>query len=370
MATRIVPYTADHIAGARAFNARLTAAGIKDFRIADEPPELAAGAELPAVDRDWHLLLHEDEVRGGFMLQRQPFWLAGQVHDVRNIQTPLTEGLIDKKYSFLAMLMMRMLAREHPQVFAVGMGGLEEPFPLLLRALRWRLEPVPFFFRIAKPRRVLRQLPQLRSNPLRRALAEAGALTGLGSLAIRSLQRSRRRADVRLRAVAVNPDDGWGEWADDVWANACRSYSMIGLRDRGALRALYPESGRYLSYAFEMGQRIVGWSVLLDMQMHANKHFGDLRVGTILDGLCLPGLEADLLRHSAALLRDRGVDVVVANFNHEDWRQGLLGAGFLAYRSNYLLGASPRLVSTLQPISENWPRIQLTRGDGDGRIHL
>lgn len=369
MGTSVVPYAGEHRSRALAFNARLLAAGVADCHIPDEPPPPPGTEGKPVVHKDWYVLLHDDEVRGGFMLQRQPFWLQGRLEDVRNIQSPVTEGIIDKRYSSLALLMMRALMREHPRVFAVGMGSVEEPFPRMLAALRWRLEPVPFFFRIARARRVLRRLRPLRSRPARRWGADALAFSGLSSPAVRVAQGGWSSGG-ELRCRELTARDGWGDWADELWAQARSEHSMIGLRDRDALNAWYPVSDRYVACAFSEGQRVVGWAVLLDTPMQDHKHFADLRVGTILDALCLPGREAEVAARAALVLRERGVDLLVANFNQARWTKGLNDAGFVAYGSNYLLGCSPRLCSDLEPISENWSSIHLTRGDGDGRLHL
>jgi hypothetical protein len=267
--------------------------------------------------------------------------------------------------------MMRALVRQHPLLFGVGMGSVEKPFPRLLSALRWKLEPVPFYFRVVRSRRVLRQLTPLRGSAATRMGAGVLATTGLGSLAVRVAQGGWPSA-AGTRATRLDNDtgDGWGAWANEIWEEARESYAMIGLRDRAALEAWYPVSDRYLCHAFSTPRRIVGWSVTLDTQMRAHKYFGDLRVGTILDALCVPGHEADVVRHTALLLKDRGVDLIVANFNQARWIEGLNDAAFVAYRSNYLLGCSPQLCSVLEPVSENWSGIHLTRGDGDGRIHL
>jgi hypothetical protein len=45
-------------------------------------------------------------------------------------------------------------------------------------------------------------------------------------------------------------------------------------------------------------------------------------------------------------------------------------AGYLTGPSNYPLSTSRQLTALLAPLEENEQRIHVTRGDGDGRIHL
>jgi hypothetical protein len=62
--------------------------------------------------------------------------------------------------------------------------------------------------------------------------------------------------------------------------------------------------------------------------------------------------------------------VIVSNQSHAAWRRALLASGFLRGPSNYLLALSPRLSEKLQPVETLRRRFHLTRGDGDGPIHL
>jgi hypothetical protein len=64
---------------------------------------------------------------------------------------------------------------------------------------------------------------------------------------------------------------------------------MIAVRDSEALNTLYPaSSNRFLCYKVIGGSSVLRWAVLLDTQMRDHKHFGNLRVRSIVDCLASP----------------------------------------------------------------------------------
>ena len=114
----------------------------------------------------------------------------------------------------------------------------------------------------------------------------------------------------------------------------------------------------------------VGWSVLLDTPMSGHNQFGNLRVGTLCDCLALPGHVFDVAAAATLHLESAGVDVIVSNQAHVDWRRALGRCVFLSGPSNFLFAASPALAKLLEPFDRERERIHMTRGDGDGPIHL
>jgi predicted MPP superfamily phosphohydrolase len=64
------------------------------------------------------------------------------------------------------------------------------------------------------------------------------------------------------------------------------------------------------------------------------------------------------------------VDLVLVNHSHAAWVRAFSSAGFLAGPSNYLLAISKRLTELVRAEPQGEERMHVTRGDGDGRIHL
>src|SRR5260370_23232359 len=69
------------------------------------------------------------------------------------------------------------------------MGGLNQPFPRLLKIVKWRLIPCPFYFRVAHPFRFLREIIYLRQKRSRRLLLDTLAFSGLGWFGFKALHK-------------------------------------------------------------------------------------------------------------------------------------------------------------------------------------
>jgi hypothetical protein len=132
------------------------------------------------------------------------------------------------------------------------------------------------------------------------------------------------------------------------------------MRDAETLDELYPAGDPRFLRVRAGG----GWALVLDTQMAGHKQFGDLRVGTIVDGLAAPESVGAVVRAAASLLEQRGVDLIVSNQSHPAWVRGLVEAGFRAGPSNYLVALSPEFAKTAGS------DFHFNRGDGDGPIHL
>jgi len=185
------------------------------------------------------------------------------------------------------------------------------------------------------------------------------------------LLQARPRARWRALPLRTEPFEIWQGWTDEIWRSVRSTYALATPRTCGVLDALYPPGDqRYLRFRFRCGADIVGWAVLLDTPMRNDQYFGNLRVGVLLDGVGRPECLEAIVRAATGLLARRGVDLVVTNQAHHTWIRAIRHAGFLPGPSNYLLALSGGCMKLLEPLTENLPRIHLTRGDGDGRIHL
>jgi hypothetical protein len=159
----------------------------------------------------------------------------------------------------------------------------------------------------------------------------------------------------------------FGSWADEVW-DACHArYGAIGVRDRDTLNRLYPpDDARFLIWKAIRDGRVIGWTVGLDTAMRDDKYFGDLRVGSIVDGLAKPEDARAVVAASAKALGARGVDLVVSNQCHRAWGEALRQAGFLQGPSNFIFAVSKKLAGLIGQMDQ----VHINRGDGDGPIHL
>jgi hypothetical protein len=112
--------------------------------------------------------------------------------------------------------------------------------------------------------------------------------------------------------------------------------------------------------------QVLGFAVIEDRQLSDSDYFGDLRVGTIMDGLALPEHVASVAWHATRALQDLGVDLIVSNQSHPDWCAGLQRSGFLGGPTNYYFASAPQLTKLLADIDPDFREIHFNRGDGPG----
>ena len=367
----IVPFTPDCSPAVRDFNRRLLAGGLDDTLLFPEQPEpeFSTNATSP-LSQEFFLAVDDGVVRGAYFLTIEPWCSYGRDITVANYRLPLSEGLVNAEYRGVALAIMRHALRKHPFIYCLGMGSYDRPLPRTLAAMKWPMFTTPFFFRSIRPGRVLRNLQSMRRTAARRLAFDVAALTGAAAVGVGALQmiRSKQvsRADAHVSVVHE-----FGSWADDLWARACDQYALLARRDTSVLNIRYPKQDtRFVRLKLDRAGSVVGWAILLDTQMHAHKHFGDLRVGTIVDVFGDPANARLIVQTAAATLQDRGVDLIVSNQSHTGWCDAFRSSGFLEGPSNRIFAASPKLAESLQPFQESKTAMHLTRGDAAGPIHL
>jgi hypothetical protein len=151
---QITPYTEDLEAAVRSFNQRLHAKGETEWCF----PE-SHKPRFPKIDgrvpyQEFFVTVHAGVVRGGYSLTQNQFALRGaEILIACGPQFNLSEGMIDRAYKMVGVIQVQDALRRQPLMYALGIGGLEEPFAKLLAAMGWVLLPVPFYFRVLSPSR-------------------------------------------------------------------------------------------------------------------------------------------------------------------------------------------------------------------------
>jgi hypothetical protein len=324
--------------------------------------------EEPAstIRRQQFLAIDSGAVRGGVIELDQPGLLHGAPVRALNYQSPLSEGIVDSKYASVGLQIVRFMQNRGPAAYIVGMGSTSNPLPRLLKAAGWSLVDMPFLFRVHKAGAFLRELQPLRASFPKRVTADLARWSGLGAIAIGIKQRSRIKPQASVRV-----QKGWGDWADELWSRAREGCSFAVYRDRKSLEWMYPPSDpRTHIFLVERGSEPVGWGVCFDTQMKNSRYFGNMRVGSILDCVALPGSEAETAALVDEQLGLRGCDLALVNHSHVQWVKAFALAGFSRGPSNYLLGMSKRLADAVRSSADGEHRMHITRGDGDGRVNL
>jgi hypothetical protein len=367
-----VPLSEALLPASRAFNERLRERGVPTFLLPESAPSYPPPARLGASQLTHYVAIDETgAVRGGVMLSEHPGWLNGQVTPLLNIQSPLSEGTVNRAYSGVGLKMLSFITQRNPLVYAVGMGSEQNPFARLLHAAGWSFTRVPFQCAVIRPACFLREIGPLRHGPTR-VLARLAAGSGLGAVAGAAWRWAHKRTvppGYSFEAITSWPDELDGE-LDAVW-NECRgAFDFALVRGARAINDLHPASQtRLRRWLLRERGRLVGWSTGLCTTMEGNPHFGDLRVGTVLDALAPANHLGALLLHTYQALRSLEADLVIVNCTHTLWRERLRRLGFIEFPSNFLLAISKPLAAALQTKSA-LGRFYVTRADGDGRIHL
>lgn len=370
------PYGAEHVPAVLALNDRLESAGAAKpyFPTTPRPGRFPPPGVLPNLFQELFVAREGEAVRGGYALKQQEFSFETEEGGARPaaivgaFQIPVSEGAVEKRYSLLGLHLLRDALARNPLLYTLGIGGRGEPFARMLESARWRLIEVPFYFRVLQGGPFFRNMAYLRSTPARRQLFDALAWAQVPGLALPAVHRLRsRRGSTTVRTEKV---ESFGSWATELWEQCQGAYAFAATRTGDVLDTLYPPGeGDFVRLRFsKKNGTTVAWTLLLSHRLRAHRHFGDLHLGTLVDGAALPGYEAAAVRASTRFLQEDGAELVVSNQAHEGWCRGLERGGFFRGPSNFLFAASPRLAERLD--LENPSRLHLNRGDGDGPINL
>ncbi|QOJ34754.1 MAG: hypothetical protein HRU82_07270 [Nitrospira sp.] len=319
-----------------------------------------------------HYLVHgESGVHGGYILKLQNFMLHSKLTRIGYFSLPISEGIIDSSHAIVGMLTVKDALRRSPLLFGLGMGGVDQPIAKLLKHLKFNLTPCPFLFRVNHPYRFLRNITFLRKTLPSKALLDALAFTGLGWTALQTIQRFKDFRVASSNLTKVERIHEFDSWCNDLWERAYESYSLIAVRDQEVLQTLYPSNDTsFIKLRVSYNDTVIGWAVLRNTSMKNHRQFGNMQVGSIVDVLAIPGQEGPVVRQATEFLQQAGSDLLISNQLHQFWIRAFRKNGYLQGPSNYMLAVSPQLTSLLSPFDETRSHIHMTRGDGDGPIHL
>lgn len=358
----------EHEPAVREFNARLGRGGV-EFRFPERhrSPSLPPSSTAP-LWQDYFVACDDAGVRGGYILKTEQLFAKGEALPAGNYQLPLSEGIIERAYSLVGVkLLWDALARQD-KLYCLGMGGTERPLPRMLARLGWAVELVPFYFRVVHAGAFLKHIRFLRAKPSRAALLDVAAVSGLGSLGLGVWNLcSALRAPRLSEKTGCRRVESFGPAADRLFSRVLSHYPALFDRRSEALALKFPVSDeRFRRLLVERDGELVGWALLTCSQLSGHKQFGNMKLGAIADSLALPGFEASVVGLAYASLCAEKVDLVVSNQSHARWRQAFRSQGFLEGPSNFALARSPALRDASGPLSG----LHITRGDGDGPIHL
>jgi hypothetical protein len=366
--TSIEPFRECHVAAVREFNQRIAAGGIPyQFPESPVPEWLPQRGTLP-IYQEYFVAVAGKEVCGAYILKRQMFWCRGEIAVVGGYQLPISEGVIDIRHKSIGVLLLEDAFKREPLLFALGIGGYSEPKARLLTAMNWPIVSCPFYFKVYHPRRFFQETAFLRRKPIIGTILDAELVRGVGAIGLRCLQRMTERVGNAPRDIVGEEADSFSGWADTVWQRAKSKYYMVAVRNAAILNTLYPPNNpRFIKIKVLRNGQVLGWAVMLNTKMNNHKHFGNMRVGSVIDCLAIPGGEVEVVAMATRKLKVLDVDVVVTNQLHRSWCKAFARNGYLRGPSNFLFAVCPDLATKLRGSISS---VHMTRGDGDGPIHL
>src|SRR5215469_1926262 len=176
---KIERYATAHAASVKALNDRLKQHNII-HQLTTQPESPSLTGALSEIEHQHYLALDGDIVRGGYTLIFQNALVARELKRLAFLQLPLSEGIIDQKYSGVGFFLLKDALRRAPLLFGLGMGGFQQPLPKLFRILGAHLGEIPFFVRVRNARSFLRNLRSLHRRPVLSFGAGVLGVTGLG----------------------------------------------------------------------------------------------------------------------------------------------------------------------------------------------
>lgn len=356
----IEPVDAKHLPGIQALNARLKAGGSRwAFYAGETLSWLPWGPDAPVWRRAF--VLTEEAtglVRGGYVLKHEAFLVAGQRQVIGWLQGPVAESAVDRSLKGLGSMLVNDSIRRYPMQPSWGANSIATP----------SYGSGPMILKVLNTGRFLREAAELQSPPSRAAVARFAAATGLGWLAIGAAQTAMRMSAPPSAAWDWEEVPTFGAWADEVWAAAAPTYHLIAMRDAATLNLLVPEQGYPEGIRIRVSSkgRTVGWAVLRDRKLSGDRQFGNLRAGSIIDALAVPGCERQVAAAAVDALQRRGVDIIGACFMHANWIKALRAAGCLIIPRRRNIGFSDALVAAAGGLAPLMAGSHFSLIDSDG----
>ena len=245
MSLSIEVFRKEHRSSVKDFNKRIKKGGFSSQfpeSPVTEPEEEWKEIKLKS---EYYLALEKEDVRGGFILKHQCFKIGEELKYIADYQLPLSEGIVDKSYNLVGLRLLTNALSKQPLLFALGMGGLEEPLPKMLKSMRWSLHPVPFFFRVINSRSFFRNIQYMRNTAFHSFLLNFLGISGLGRLALIFKQPIRRRWST-APSLKIETVPHFDSWADAIWEESSSQYSLIAKRDYKELNKIHPAENKKL----------------------------------------------------------------------------------------------------------------------------
>lgn len=318
------------------------------------------------------------EVRGAYLLRWQFLWLRGERFLGASGGCPVSEGVIDKHYTMVGVIVLRDAVKRCQYLYFLGAGGRDGNVFRVTQRSGWQIEDVPFLFRVIKGGQFVLKSPQMQRSPARRLLASIGSATGLAQIATDLLNAGSAishhgSSSLRLSSkITVEEIATLASAADEIWPRVNSQYTFCVVRDGAHVEPSFPVKRTDLHRLVVRHQgSIIGWAVVMTESLsRLRAYLGDIVPGLIVEVFGDTAYATDIVLAATVYLADQGVDVVITNTSHRDWIRGYKRCGFITWRSQFPLLVSQSLARRIGHLPALMPQIHMSRGDGDGVHYL
>ena len=352
------------------FNKELEGNGI-GFRL-PFPASRSLRSEDFIFERKFILTENKTTVRAGYTLKYQWFKVNDALIQIGSCHNPITAGLFNKKYNICGVLLLHDAQKKNANLFCLGMGGYSEALPKLLKGMNWNFQTIPFFFKVCNPRPFLINIRYLKRTKLKSFIITLAANSGLGWLSLKFIFLFVSLFNIRFKKepyIETKEIEIFDQGLDFVWENTKQYNAFIAVRNCNYLKTLYSDK-KFIKLKFLDKNKIVGWSISLCTKLQDHKQFGYMKLGSIVDCLSLKGYESSIINKTSKMLKRKGADLIVSNQSHIFWKNAFKMNFFINGPSNFIFSSSKLLSDKLMSNIKLQDHIHLTRGDGDGPIHL
>ncbi len=368
---KIVEFQDIHNDEVKDFNYRLKKAGVNyQYPLIASSDVLSIDKDIEIYTKHYIVLDVNNVVRGGYILKYQRFSLYKKNITSVVFQLPLSEGLINKKYNDVSLMIFKDAFSRSDKLFAVGLGGLDKNFPKILRAFGWQLELIPFYFKVNNVKNFIQNISYLEDKTILNGIVKLGYFSGLLFSFIKLNQIFRDGFDSKL--YSYKRFERFEDWADSIWKNSKTKYTLLADRSAKYLNAIYPDNDKTLiNLKIIFKKKIIGWCVLKKTRVSNHKQFGNMFLGSIVDCLCLDGYEKIIISCANDYLMKNNVDLIVTNQSSKSFCASLQKNGFIKGPSNFVLALSKYFHKNISgELKQNMNSFHFNRGDSDGRINL
>ena len=346
------------------FNKRLYDGGAREsnhvFPLGSEELDFSGSENL--VYQEIFLAIEAGFVRGAIIIKHQNYLINGVVRDFVDFQHPLTEAVINKKYSRLSVVLLNKFSN-YDYIHGLGMGGVDQALPQMLKMLKYSVIAVPFFFcpiDFGKLARIVFKKKKIKENALLRcgSILMSQVSYGLSFLRHRFLKK-------RLRGFELKAIDEFSDEESDLWEQVKGDYSLIALKTKEELNAVYSNKKfNFKKYRVYQNKKYLAWFSVLITKFEDDKYFLNSRVCALVDIVGERGNLDRVLDMVKLLSFDNQCDLIIHNNTNAVFNNALKRNQFLEGPSNQAFAIKTNTEEV--DLDRSW----ITRIDGDGPINL